>query len=128
MQCACVILTSVTCPAVPNFPTLSYKPHDFFLKNFIEYKLCCHFVYKCLETFVILSRTERDIIIYIYIDLHVKYQIFLPNFNPLNAELNPICHLMALLETHHILHVSRIRVNKTWIFLDMLSKMLKCRT
>ena len=32
-------------------------------------------------------------------------------FNPLNAELNPICHLLALLGAHHILHVSGIRVN-----------------
>jgi hypothetical protein len=31
-------------------------------------------------------------------------------FNPLNTELNPICHLLALLGAHHILHVSRIRV------------------
>ena len=31
--------------------------------------------------------------------------------NPLNAELRPICHLLALLEAHHILHVSRIGVN-----------------
>jgi len=31
--------------------------------------------------------------------------------NPLNAELNPICHLLTLLGAHHILHVSRIRVN-----------------
>jgi hypothetical protein len=30
--------------------------------------------------------------------------------NPLNAELNPICHLLALLGAHLILHVSRIRV------------------
>jgi len=30
--------------------------------------------------------------------------------NTLNAELNPICHLLALLEAHHILHVSSIRV------------------
>ena len=30
--------------------------------------------------------------------------------NPLNAELNPICHLLALLGVHHFLHVSRIRV------------------
>jgi hypothetical protein len=30
--------------------------------------------------------------------------------NRLNAELNPICHLLALLGAHHILHVSRIRV------------------
>jgi len=31
--------------------------------------------------------------------------------NLLNAELNPICHLLALLGAHHILHISRIRVN-----------------
>jgi len=30
--------------------------------------------------------------------------------NHLNAELNPICHLLALL-VHNFLHVSRIRVN-----------------
>jgi len=33
------------------------------------------------------------------------------SINPLNAELNPICHLLALLGAHHILHFSRIRVN-----------------
>jgi len=31
--------------------------------------------------------------------------------NPLNAQLNPICHLLSLLGARHILHVSRIRVN-----------------
>jgi hypothetical protein len=30
--------------------------------------------------------------------------------NPLNAQLNPIYHLLALLGAHPILHVSRIRV------------------
>jgi hypothetical protein len=30
--------------------------------------------------------------------------------NPLNSELNPICHLLELLRAHHILHISRIRV------------------
>jgi hypothetical protein len=30
--------------------------------------------------------------------------------NPLNAELNPICHLLALLGAHHILHISRLKV------------------
>jgi hypothetical protein len=34
-------------------------------------------------------------------------------FNPLNAEFNPIFHLLALLGAHHILHVSRIRVKWT---------------
>ena len=38
---------------------------------------------------------------------HLVYQYF----NPLNAELNPVCHLMSLLGAHHILNVSRIRVN-----------------
>ena len=31
--------------------------------------------------------------------------------NPLKAELNPICHLLALLGAHHIFHVSGLRVN-----------------
>jgi len=33
--------------------------------------------------------------------------------NALNTELNPVCHLLVLLGAHHILHVSRIRVNCT---------------
>ena len=32
------------------------------------------------------------------------------NFNPLNAELNPIRHLLALADAHHSVHVSRLRV------------------
>jgi hypothetical protein len=43
-------------------------------------------------------------------------------FNPLNAELNPICHLLALLGAHHILHVSRVRVNSTIPEHEMLNK------
>jgi hypothetical protein len=34
------------------------------------------------------------------------------DFNPLNAELNPICNLLALLGAHLIFHVSRIRVKQ----------------
>jgi len=37
-------------------------------------------------------------------------QLINTNINPLNAELNPICHLLALLGVHHFPHVSRIRV------------------
>ena len=32
------------------------------------------------------------------------------DINSLHAKLNPICHLLALLEVHHIFHVSRLRV------------------
>jgi len=31
--------------------------------------------------------------------------------DPLNAELNPICHLLTLLGAHHIFHISMLRVN-----------------
>ena len=34
-------------------------------------------------------------------------------FNPLNAELNPIRHLLALVGAHHFVYVSRIRVKET---------------
>jgi hypothetical protein len=37
---------------------------------------------------------------------------FNSGFNSLNANLNPICHLLALLAAHPILHIGRIRVNK----------------
>jgi hypothetical protein len=40
-----------------------------------------------------------------------EYLLFNICINPLNAELNPICHLLALLGAHHILHISKIRVN-----------------
>ena len=36
--------------------------------------------------------------------------------NPLNAELNPICHQLALLGAHHILHVSKIRVKMSCVY------------
>jgi hypothetical protein len=39
------------------------------------------------------------------------HRAFKRKFNPLNTELNPICHLLALLGAYPVLHVSRIRVN-----------------
>jgi len=38
------------------------------------------------------------------------YRVDVSLLNTLNAQLNPICHLLALLGAHHILHVSGIRV------------------
>jgi len=41
----------------------------------------------------------------------IRWQMGLNSaFNPWNTHLNPVCHLLVLLEAHHILHVSRIRV------------------
>ena len=43
----------------------------------------------------------------------------LKRINALNAELNPICYLLALLGAHHFLHVSRIRVKSLTLRLLM---------
>jgi len=43
----------------------------------------------------------------------IRYEIH-KLINLLKAELNPICHLLALLGAHHILHISRKRVNSVW--------------
>jgi len=52
------------------------------------------------------------------------YVLLFKAFNPLNAELNPTCHLLALLGSHHILHVSRIRVNISSVNLKMASSIM----
>jgi hypothetical protein len=45
------------------------------------------------------------------------------DFNPLNAKLNPICHLLALLGAHPILHVSRIRVKAILHLLNAITRL-----
>ena len=50
-----------------------------------------------------------------YINALCSYRI---QFNPLNAELNPICYLLTLL-AHHFLHVSRIGVKSLTLRLLM---------
>ena len=65
---------------------LVYAPHS-------QIQLSAHTVYLC-----VLYGSRNKPIISLY------------NINPLNAELNPIYYLLALLGAHHFLHVSRIRV------------------
>jgi hypothetical protein len=54
--------------------------------------------------------------------LHTEMEIFVSMLNiygrasniilnPLHAELNPIRHLLASVGAHHVVHVSRVRVN-----------------
>jgi hypothetical protein len=62
MQCACAILSSVACPAVPYFSTSSYKRHHFRKKSMYE-KCVLRFDLQLLpENFFILGRSERDMI------------------------------------------------------------------
>ena len=42
-------------------------------------------------------------------------------FNPLNAELNPVCHLLALLGAHYIFHVSGLRVKPLLVTVSFMS-------
>jgi len=58
---------------------------------------------------IINLESDRHIVTGVYMQ---SKKVWIHTLNTLNAELNPICHLLALLGAHHILHVSRIRVNK----------------
>jgi hypothetical protein len=55
-----------------------------------------------------LSKRRRTLISERVLESQIQHYV-MKLVNPLNAELNPICHLLALLGAHHILHVSRIR-------------------
>ena len=54
----------------------------------------------------------------ILLSFSVKSHTKIAQFNPLNAELNPISYMLALL-AHHFLHVSRIRVKSLTLRLLM---------
>ena len=63
MQCARSILSSVTCPAILYFSTLSYQWHDYWKKLLLKMR-CVFWFYLQLwsEILLILRRNERDMI------------------------------------------------------------------
>jgi hypothetical protein len=61
-----VILSSVACLAVPYFSTLSHKRHDFGKKLLNIKCVFCFSVQLLSETFLIIRRIERDIIINVH--------------------------------------------------------------
>ena len=66
MQSACAILSTVACPALHYFSTLSDKRHDFRKKKVTEHEMCVFSLQFLSETFLILRRTERDMIKNVY--------------------------------------------------------------
>ena len=81
MQYARAIFSSVACPALPYFSTLSHKRHDFRRKKLLKTKCVFWFTLHLLPgTFLIPRKIERNMT-KIYIGLHVKYPLFLSDFN-----------------------------------------------
>jgi hypothetical protein len=61
-----IILSSVSCLALPYFSTLSHIRYDF-RENIIEHKMCVLvFSITLSEIFLILRRIQRDIIINVH--------------------------------------------------------------
>ena len=56
------------------------------------------------------------------------YQNIQITFNPLNAELNPIYHLVALFSAHPIFHVSRIRVKLLSVTYSDVARFFEARS
>jgi hypothetical protein len=55
------------------------------------------------------NRNTKVTLTQAYVNAHNTYSSTRV-IKPLNAELNPICHLLALTGAHHFVHVSRLRV------------------
>ena len=72
-----------------------------------NYKAAC-FDYRLVILRPFLSTVSQDTMH--TLGSHHVYTHGIHQINPSKAELNPICHLLALLGAHPILHVSRIRV------------------
>ena len=61
---------------------------------------------------IIFTIHNNPVIIIIYGKLQCLILLFKIPVNPLNAELNPICYLLALLGAHRIFHVSGLRIKR----------------
>jgi len=88
-------ISSVACPSLSYFSTLSQKRHDFRGKKVLNIKCVFWFIYNFFETFLILRRIQLDIIISVY-SLHWKYPLFLTDF------FKKLCFLERFLKNSHI--------------------------
>jgi hypothetical protein len=72
-----------------------------------------------ISTLLLFCSTRHGSISVIISRIYMSYRVMITYgtayINPLNTELNPICHLLSLLGAHPIFHISRIRVNVAYI-------------
>jgi len=83
MQCACTILSCVTCPALAIFLYFISQTAWFSKKKSYWIQKC---VFRCSlyllsETYFILRITERDVLKKMYVGLYIKYPLFLSDLN-----------------------------------------------
>ena len=57
-----ILLSCVACPAVPYVSILSHQRYDF-RKEIMEHKMCIFYRHILFETFLILRKIQRDIVI-----------------------------------------------------------------
>ena len=91
-----------TCIFVNSFVVVSY----FFVYSLESFLWFLSFIFGPMFADVLVGLYRRTVNMF-WVHIFAQRLVF---FNPLNAKLNPICYLLALL-AHHFLHVSRIRVN-----------------
>ena len=80
MQCACAVLYFYLW-LYHIFPTLPYKRHDFRGKKITEQKMCDLISSTNSACNIFRSRGIGGVIINVDRSLHVKYPLFLPDFN-----------------------------------------------
>jgi hypothetical protein len=102
---------------IVQYNTLLYSLVDiFFIEVFHALRITCRYrqvgSYKgSSEVLLVFAHRAFMLIVRIWPwGNPTNFKVFILHFNPLNAEFNTICHLLALLGAHHILYVSRIRV------------------
>jgi hypothetical protein len=102
--CTSVVSTVFTVSVCLQSYLIYVSLHDTFLTWIITVVLMKIAVVK---EYVGMYRHKVHLCEYIYI---LSIQCCPNALNPLNAELNPICHLLPLLGAHHILHISGKRL------------------
>ena len=105
----CILYIYSTNIGTEYFKHALYSPFFFSLQNAV-----CFIMLTCLVPLLLIFHTQGAL------KLKKKNN---SGAKGLNAELNPICHLLELLGAHHIFHISGLRVNPMHKLTNTLNSM-----